>query len=190
MIRSFLGMGDRGGEATVIEGLDSVSCSNPPPRIQISTLYMKTWCNACKQEGYIAPQGPRWPGTGPNGEQWALSGDINICGCTPPPVFFAQRNMSMKFSAEDAARLTGKAVAGASIGTAFAAGYDEQVLTTGDHFTIVGYPYFIETSAGAVHSGRVDARGLLPRVFTDAAASYTVYWGEEALIQEGWNNAE
>ena len=55
MIRSFLGMGDRGGEATVIEGLDSVSCSNPPPRIQISTLYMKTWCNACKQEGYIAP---------------------------------------------------------------------------------------------------------------------------------------
>ncbi|CAH2906849.1 MAG: hypothetical protein CPSOU_0697 [uncultured Paraburkholderia sp.] len=107
MIRSFLGMGDRGGEATVMEGLDSVSCSNPPPRVQISTLYMKTWCNACKQEGYIAPQGPRWPGTGPNGEQWALSGDINICGCTPPPVFFAQRNMNMKFPAEDAGPIDG-----------------------------------------------------------------------------------
>ena len=184
MRRAFLGVGDRAGEAMVTEGLDSVSCSNPPPLVQISTLYMKTWCSACKQEGHIAPRGPRWPGTGPNGQQWALSGDINICGCTPPPVFFAERNMHMEFTGEEVARLTGKIVAGASIGVATAAAYDEQVRAAGDQSALVGYPFFIETSAGAVHSGRVDARGLLPRVFTDDAASYTVYWGDEALAMK------
>ena len=189
MIRSFLGVGDRGGEAIVTEGLPFVTCSNPPPLVHISTLYMKTWCNACKQEGYIAPKGPRWPGTGPNGQQWALSGDINICGCTPSPVFYAERNMHMVFTAEESARLTGKAVAGASIGIASAAAYDEQVCAVGDKSALVGYPYFIETSAGAVHSGRVDARGLLPRVFTDDAATYTVFWGDEALAMQAEHSA-
>ncbi|MCA8258893.1 hypothetical protein LGM89_37055, partial [Burkholderia sp. AU31624] len=99
MIRYFLAKGDRAGEAVIVEGLDRVTCSNPPPMVHIATLDMKTYCSACKREGYIAPQGPRWPGTGPNGKQWALSGDINVCGCNPPPIFYAERGMRMTFTA-------------------------------------------------------------------------------------------
>ena len=79
MIRYFLARGDRGGSATITEGLEHVTCSNPPPPVQIATLYMRTYCTACKQDGFIAPKGPRLPGTGPNGKPWALSGDINVC---------------------------------------------------------------------------------------------------------------
>ncbi|WP_244109413.1 hypothetical protein [Burkholderia anthina] len=57
MIRYFLAKGDRAGEAVVVEGLDTVTCSTPPPRVHIATLDMKTYCSACKREGYIAPQG-------------------------------------------------------------------------------------------------------------------------------------
>ena len=42
MIRYFLAKGDRAGSATITEGLEGVTCSNPPPRVQIATLYMKT----------------------------------------------------------------------------------------------------------------------------------------------------
>ncbi|WP_395067764.1 hypothetical protein [Paraburkholderia silvatlantica] len=107
MIRTFLARGDRAESAVITEGLDSITCSNPPPEVQIATLGMKTYCSACKEEGYIAPRGPRWPGTGPNGKQWALSGDINICGCNPPPIFrpIRERHMTMSFTADEAARL-------------------------------------------------------------------------------------
>ncbi|WP_241021293.1 hypothetical protein [Burkholderia sp. Ac-20344] len=108
MIRYFLAKGDQGGSATIMEGLEDVTCSNPPPRVHIATLYMKTYCTACKQEGFVAPVGPRWPGTGPNGKPWALSGDINVCDCKPPPVFYAERGMKMTFAADEVARLTGK----------------------------------------------------------------------------------
>jgi hypothetical protein len=42
MIRYFLAKGDRAGSATITEGLEGVICSNPPPRVQIAKLYMKT----------------------------------------------------------------------------------------------------------------------------------------------------
>ncbi|WP_258025728.1 hypothetical protein [Burkholderia sp. COPS] len=38
MIRYFLAKGDRAGEAVIVEGLDTVTCSNPPPRVHIATL--------------------------------------------------------------------------------------------------------------------------------------------------------
>ncbi|HKT99915.1 MAG TPA: hypothetical protein VJS30_25830 [Paraburkholderia sp.] len=184
MRRVYLGVGDKAGEAVITEGLPSVTCSNPPPRVHIATLYMKTWCDACKQEGYIAPRGPRHPGTGPNGQRWALSGDINICGCSPPPEFYAERNMAMIFTAQESTALTGKAIAVASTGIASMREYDEQVCTIGDQAALVGYPYFVETPAGTVYSGRVDLCGKLPRVYTDDADSYTVHWGDEALAMQ------
>jgi hypothetical protein len=194
MIRSFLGVGDRAGQAVVTEGLDTISCSNPPPRVQISTLYMKTWCNACKQEGHIAPTGPRWPGTGPNGQPWALSGDINLCGCTPPPVFFSNRSMRMVFTAEDVARLTGKLVTDVSMGAASsvasAAAYDEQVTASARGVSLRGYPFLIETSDGRTMCARAGANGRLPRIYTDNADTYTIYWGDDALSHEGWRDAE
>jgi hypothetical protein len=101
MIRYFLAKGDRAGGATIVDGLQWVTCSNPPPRVEIATLGMKTYCATCKREGFIAPQGPRHNGAAPNGKGWALSGDINICGCNPSPVFYAERAMMMTLSAHE-----------------------------------------------------------------------------------------
>ena len=43
MIRYFLAKGDCAGEAVIVEGLDTVTCSDPPPRVHIATLDMKTY---------------------------------------------------------------------------------------------------------------------------------------------------
>ncbi|NTX32682.1 hypothetical protein HT746_37210 [Burkholderia pyrrocinia] len=166
MIRFFLAKGDRAGSAIITEGLDTVTCSNPPPAVQIATLGMKTYCTACKQEGFIAPEGPRWPGTGPNGKQWALSGDINVCDCSPPPVFYAERKMRMIFTAEEAAALTGQSVPRSAV--AGRTEHDEQfVLRDAD----TGRPlarlqYRIRTASGKVFSGVTDATGHTQRVTT------------------------
>ena len=152
MIRYFLAKGDRGGNAVITEGLEFVTCSNPPPRVQIATLYMKTYCTACKQEGFIAPEGPRLPGTGPNGQQWALSGDVNVCGCSPPPVFYAERGMKMILTSEDAiaaekkqriAEIDEKRPAAGTRSDA-APTYDEQVRVWGRHEVV-----FVEAGQAA-----------------------------------------
>lgn len=185
MIRTFLGVGDKATNgAFITQGLDSVSCSNPPPCVQISTVGMKTYCPVCKQEGHIAPRGPRWPGTGPNGRQWALSGDINLCDCNPPPTFHAERNMTMSFTSEQAAALMGKGIANRATVAASASGYAEQVRPVAARASLSGYPYYIETTLGDVYSGRIDSFGLLPRIPTDGADQYTVYWGDEALARQ------
>ncbi len=152
---------------------------------------MSTYCNACKRVGFIAQRGPRHAGTGPNGKQWALSGDINVCGCSPAPVFYAERNMSMSFTAEESARLAAGTAAEAlydanSLGSGPTSDYSEQVLVASAQSSLIGYPYVIETSAGAVCSGRIDAAGLLPRISTDDVTSYTVHWGDDALAHEEW----
>ncbi|WGS40261.1 hypothetical protein LFL97_10900 [Burkholderia sp. JSH-S8] len=166
MIRYFLAQGDRAGSAVITEGLGTVTCSNPPPRVHIATLYMKTYCAACKQEGFIAPKGPRWPGTGPNGNQWALSGDINVCGCNPSPVFHAERNMRMVFTAEQAAALTGQSAPRSPL--AIHAEHDEQFVLrdvdTGRPLARVRYR--IRTASGKVFSGVTDATGHTQRVTT------------------------
>ncbi|WP_431823359.1 hypothetical protein [Burkholderia sp. F1] len=175
MIRYFLAQGDRAGSAVITEGLRSVTCANPPPRVHIATLYMKTYCTACKQEGFIAPKGPRWPGTGPNGKQWALSGDINVCGCNPPPVFYAERNMRMIFTAEQGAALMGQ-----SVPRSVAAGrveHDEQFVlcdaATGRPLARVQYR--IWTASGKVFSGVTDAMGHSQRVTTTDTEDLQLY---------------
>lgn len=148
---------------------------------------METYCSACKQEGYIAPRGPRWPGTGPNGKQWALSGDVNICGCNPPPIFYSihERHMTMSFTSGEAARLMGKATPVSSNAVASSVAiYDEQVRAIAARASLAGYPYFVETSDGRTAAGRLDSGTLLPRIATDAADSYIVYWGDETLAKQ------
>jgi len=170
MIRYFLARGDRGGSATITEGLEFVTCSNPPPLVQIATLYMKTYCTACKREGFIAPAGPRLPGTAPNGQQWALSGDINACGCSPPPVFHAERSMKMFVGDEYAVGPTARGNEHSA--PPFASEqYDEQYVLknakTGRPLACV--PYRIHTSSGRVLSGMTDSTGHTQRVATSYA---------------------
>ncbi|WP_126227238.1 PAAR domain-containing protein [Burkholderia ambifaria] len=177
MIRYFLAKGDRAGDAVIIEGLDTVTCSNPPPTVYIATLDMKTYCAACKREGYIAPQGPRWPGTGPNGKQWALSGDINVCGCNPPPIFYAERGMRMIFTTGEIATLKGCKSGAAD--EAFARSdvlHDEQFTLLDDtRRPLVNIRYRIVTDTGQIFTGTTDAGGQTRRIVTDAAAFLEIY---------------
>jgi hypothetical protein len=50
--------------------------------------------------------------------------------------------------------------------------------------TIEGYPYFMEMADGRTSVGRVDASGKLPRIVTEEASEYTVYWGDQALARQ------
>ena len=179
MIRTFLARGDRAGDAVITQGLDFVTCSNPPPAVQIATLGMRTYCSACKQEGYIAPRGPRWPGTGPNGKQWALSGDINICGCNPPPAFYPirERHMTMSFTAEEAAALTGNG-APASTPQAATSRYDEQfTLHDASGRVLRDTWYTVRVPSGDLRHGVTDSQGRTERYETKGAQSIRIYLG-------------
>ena len=175
MIRYFLARGDRAGSATIVEGLPSITCSNPPPAVQIATLYMKTYCTACKREGFIAPKGPRHAGTGPNGKPWALSGDINVCGCNPPPVFYAVRSMRMTFTGEELGRIN------APIAPAYEAQpedaakkpeYDDRfaLLDQTSGKPIANAAYAIMRATGAIEHGTTDAAGRTHLLSTLAEA--------------------
>jgi hypothetical protein len=177
MRRVFLGVGDRAGSAVIIEGLPSVTCSNPPPEVHISTLYMKTYCSACGKEGFIAPQGFRWDGTGPNGQQWALSGDINVCGCSPAPVFHAERNMAQIFDVGDGAMLTGRG-ANAATSNAMQYAYDEQfTLRDGGGRVLQDTYYTVRLPSGELIHGVTDGAGRTARYATDGAQRVAVYIG-------------
>ncbi|NTX28444.1 hypothetical protein HT746_15105 [Burkholderia pyrrocinia] len=178
MIRYFLAKGDRAKNAVIVEGLDAVTCSNPPPSVNIATLDMKTYCAACKREGYIAPLGPRWPGTGPNGKQWALSGDINVCGCNPPPIFYAERGMRMTFTAAQVATLNGRKPGAAHLApTPSDAAHDEQFVLCD---TSTGRPlarmrYRVRTTSGQVIEGTTDSAGRTQHITTANAESLRLY---------------
>jgi hypothetical protein len=63
--------------------------------------------------------------------------------------------------------------------------FDEQVRAAAS-IALDGYPYFVEMVDGRTSAGRVDASGKLPRIVTDDANKYIVYWGDQALArQEG-----
>jgi len=182
MIRYFLAKGDRAGSAVIIEGLPAVTCSNPPPSVEIATLDMKTWCAACNQEGFIAPKGPRWPGTGPNGKRWALSGDINVCGCNPSPTFYAERGMSMSFTSEEAARLTAppaRATAGTpSASPSPSADEPRHVQRFFIWDSVTGEPLpdcgFVANVGGVRRSGKTDREGYAT-VSTDGAQKVEIH---------------
>lgn len=105
-IRYFLAKGDRGGPAEIIEGLSTSTHQEEDGRyVELATVYMKTYCHACKKTGVVGPAGYRLPSIAENGQAFALSGDINICGCNPAPVFYAQRSMMTVITDEDIARM-------------------------------------------------------------------------------------
>lgn len=64
--------------------------------------------------------------------------------------------------------------------------YDEQAQAI-DQSTgqpIANYPFYIETSDGRTFSGYTYQDGRLPRVYTNGADEYTIYWGGEALAKQ------
>lgn len=43
------------------------------------------WCPACESMGLIVCDGPRLSMQGPDGREGALSDDLCVCECNPPP---------------------------------------------------------------------------------------------------------
>jgi uncharacterized Zn-binding protein involved in type VI secretion len=52
------------------------------------------WCPVCKTMGTIACDGPRVSTLGPDGRETALSDDLCICRCAPPPRLIASQRKS------------------------------------------------------------------------------------------------
>ncbi|SDQ21738.1 Zn-binding Pro-Ala-Ala-Arg (PAAR) domain-containing protein, incolved in TypeVI secretion [Paraburkholderia fungorum] len=122
-----------------------------------------------------------------NGRATVLHGDPVICPCGKNKVFVVsdpgchveiETGVARPGGAASAARSA--MAAGASI-----ARYDEQVCPAiQGEGALNGYPYFIETTDGRMFLGRIEGSGPLPRIETDIADTYTVYWGDEALARQ------
>ncbi|HDR9036782.1 TPA: PAAR domain-containing protein [Burkholderia vietnamiensis] len=52
------------------------------------------WCPVCKTIGKIQCTGPRISSTAPDGREAALSDDLCICQCSPPPKLVASQSVS------------------------------------------------------------------------------------------------
>ncbi|MFJ4290742.1 PAAR domain-containing protein [Cupriavidus sp. NPDC089707] len=97
--RTYLIKGDKADNGAVIVGGSPDSTYHGIP---VARDGDPVYCPVCKRQGIIACTGPRWPYSD-NGKEMALSGDICVCGCAKPPVFFASRPYTMTMTAEDVA---------------------------------------------------------------------------------------
>jgi len=52
------------------------------------------WCPKCQTIGRIVCIGPRYPMTGPDGREAALSDDLCVCKCDPSPRLVASQETS------------------------------------------------------------------------------------------------
>jgi uncharacterized Zn-binding protein involved in type VI secretion len=142
-------------------------------------------CPSCGIQGAIQTVQPRLIDTF-DGKQVALSDDLCICRCNPPPKLVANQHLEcqtftladVEAAAQAAERAGGQRMAASQVPRET---HDERPRLVAS--SIDGIPYFIETADGRIFSGRTGADGLLPRVATQEAAEYVVYWGDEALAR-------
>ncbi len=160
------------------------SYSGPPFLIhghQAALIGGSAFCTACQSVGIIAKAG------GPyrlkfQGEV-ALDRDIVLCGCPTPPSIVAL--LSGEAWCEDRLKGLGEVIssrtATGGVASIKKGAFDEQVevKTSGGSTSDSpgGYPYFIETTDGRIHSGVLDDTG-------DGSGNYTVYWGDEAIAKK------
>lgn len=155
---------------------------------QVALIGGSAFCSACQSTGIIAKAG------GPyrlkfQGEV-ALDGDIVLCGCSTPPSIVAE--LADQAWCDDRLKGLGEVVssrtATGGVRSLKKGAFDEQIKAATDGSIPVGpdgYPYYIETADGRIHSGVLDASGELPRINTgDESGNYTVYWGDEAIAKK------
>ncbi|MDO9360237.1 MAG: PAAR domain-containing protein [Polaromonas sp.] len=137
-------------------------------------------CPGCNGIGVTRCISPFRPWTGHDGRQVNLDGDLCICGCLPPPRLIASAgDMTMGFDAHELAGMAGTSSWLAHAG--FIQAYDEQVQLHGAGAAVAGMPWFIEFEDGRTASGHAGEDGLLPRLETEGAGAYRLYWGDDAL---------
>ncbi|CAM2168930.1 PAAR domain-containing protein [Paraburkholderia sacchari] len=56
--------------------------------------YDEVWCPACQSIGRIVCNGPRFSMKGPDGREGALSDDLCVCKCDPPPRLIPSQYLS------------------------------------------------------------------------------------------------
>jgi hypothetical protein len=113
------------------------------------------------------------------GRQVVVDNDLVLCPCRKNRVF-ASPNAGYLFETKEApSRETSPAGAAKEAPRIF----DEQVRASASSTSLQDYPFLIERADGETLFGRVDATGCLPRVTTDGADDYAVYWGDEALAR-------
>lgn len=131
-------------------------------------------CPACGTQGIIGCVMPRNPER-LDGKEVALSDDLCICNCSPPPRLIADQAIRCQLFLVADEPSIGRAKEAATSSPL----HDEQSRLIAS--SIEGIPYFIETFDGRTFSGRAGPGGLLPRVATQSEGEYHVYWGDEAL---------
>jgi len=135
-------------------------------------------CPACGTQGVIKCVLPRLANSF-DGKECALSDDLCMCLCSPSPTLIADQDYMCQIFAVASVASAEEAMARSV--SAMGATYDEQPRLIAP--PIDGVHYLIETMDGRTFSGRTEANGLLPRIFTQAEEEYTVYWGDEALAK-------
>ncbi|MCA8494969.1 PAAR domain-containing protein [Burkholderia arboris] len=80
--------GDTTTAGGVVQGGDSGDLLNGREQAYENDPVM---CPACGSVGVIKCDGPRHSMTGPDGRQAALSDDLCICKCVPPPKLIASQ---------------------------------------------------------------------------------------------------
>jgi hypothetical protein len=117
-----------------------------------------------------------------DGRPGVIEGDLVLCPCGRNRVL-AGANPGCFYEDDGSSAGASSAVQFTIATDASFATYDEKVRAAASGVTLDGYPYYIETADGRTFSGCVEANGGLPRIETDAADAYTVYWGDDALAQ-------
>jgi hypothetical protein len=148
----------------------------------------KAYCEKCNSTGIIIA-GARVDNDQrmidlEHGRRQAVGGDYVLCKCSERPQVIARYGRSWMID-DDCGASAAIETQKASSSNVSSAGYDEQVKAIGCGAS-EGYPYCIETADGRIESGRLDSSGVLPRISTDNADTYTIHWGDEAMAHEGY----
>lgn len=147
----------------VLSGVSTTTWHNRVMAYEDDTIQ----CKACKSVGIIKLDGTRLPFKGPNGKAAALSGDLCICGCHPPPRLVASQTNHWT---------EGESIGGGS-SQSQSTGYDRQIQMT-DNLTgvpLANQPYQFEHN-GQVIAGQTDEHGMTQPLHTgDSAAKITVH---------------
>ncbi|MFL9862795.1 PAAR domain-containing protein [Paraburkholderia fungorum] len=139
-------------------------------------------CGNCKGLHRIFGAGK---GISDRGRNVVVDGDSVLCPCGKNRVIVGSNPGYFLNSDPGSSSARNAAVAVESASSSLASGtFDEQVRIAARGIPLKGYPYFIEIADGRTSYGRTDANGNLPRIETQEANDYTIYWGDAAFAKQ------
>jgi uncharacterized Zn-binding protein involved in type VI secretion len=166
MRRYYLRLHDKSTSGGVVtEGIRQCTIYGIPQTYTGARLY----CPTCKSEGRICAKGPRLPET-MFGEEPALSDDVCICKCDPPPIMIASQNTDYQI-VEPVSKERVTPLAPLS-----SLAHDEQVCLV-DAVTgkpLCNVPYRFVADGAIIESGMTNSEGKTKRVQTNGPRRLTL----------------